>query len=177
MRSDRLASFRQHKDEFLKKDPDSPIAEAERETFFGLEYFPANEALAFELEVDQGGKGSGEQVDMPCSDGVIKHYLRYGVVRFEVDSMPVTLTVLTDMERGRFFLPFIDATNGVETYKGGRFLDPQRKPNGLLSVDFNYAYNPYCAYSDGWSCPEPPPENRLTVSIRAGEKGRINGFE
>jgi uncharacterized protein (DUF1684 family) len=71
---------------------------------------------------------------------------------------------------GRWTRTTTDTTNGLETYTGGRYIDPQEKPNGKLTVDFNYAYNPYCAYGDGWSCPLPPEANQLPVEIRAGEK-------
>jgi uncharacterized protein (DUF1684 family) len=73
------------------------------------------------------------------------------------------------VDRGRFFLPFKDGTTGGETYAGGRYLDPRARPDGSLVVDFNYAYNPYCAYGEGWSCPVPPVENEVTAPIEAGE--------
>jgi uncharacterized protein (DUF1684 family) len=68
------------------------------------------------------------------------------------------------------FLPFADALAGVETYGAGRYLEPEPVGDGQFVVDFNLAYNPYCAYNDDWSCPITPRENRLTVPIRAGEK-------
>ena len=78
--------------------------------------------------------------------------------------------MLKDLDRGRFFLPFRDKTSGNETYELGRYLDPQMSPDGHLMIDFNYAYNPYCAYGEGWSCPFPPRENWIEVPIEAGEK-------
>ncbi|HEY3290725.1 MAG TPA: DUF1684 domain-containing protein, partial [Anaerolineae bacterium] len=70
-----------------------------------------------------------------------------------------------------FFLPFVDALAGTETYGAGRYLEPEPIPGGQqFQVDFNLAYNPYCAYNDQWSCPLTPAENRLTVPVRAGEK-------
>lgn len=69
-----------------------------------------------------------------------------------------------------YFLPFMDATTGEESYSDGRYLDLPSTDDGRLVVDFNYAYNPYCAYNANWSCPIPPSENRLTVAITAGEK-------
>ena len=84
--------------------------------------------------------------------------------------MPVELTVFRDSDRGSLFIPFRDASAGGETYEVGRYLEPQARPDGTLEVDFNYAYNPFCAYGEGWSCPIPPEENRLAVTIAAGEK-------
>jgi uncharacterized protein (DUF1684 family) len=67
-------------------------------------------------------------------------------------------------------LPFVDAGAGTETYPAGRYLEPEYLGNNIFHIDFNHAYSPYCAYGDGWSCPITPAENRLKVSIRAGEK-------
>jgi len=64
----------------------------------------------------------------------------------------------------------VDAGAGVETYPAGRYLEPERLDDGRFHVDFNQAYNPYCAYNDAWNCPITPAENRLKVAIRAGEK-------
>ena len=73
-------------------------------------------------------------------------------------------------DSGELFLPFADATSGVETYGAGRYLEPEALPDGRMSVDFNYAYNPYCAYNERWSCPITPAENRIDVPIRGGER-------
>ncbi|HLE52058.1 MAG TPA: DUF1684 domain-containing protein, partial [Anaerolineales bacterium] len=80
----------------------------------------------------------------------------------------VELTVYRDPHG--YFLPFADALAGSETYGAGRYLEPEPAGKGKLLVDFNYAYNPYCAYNDQYSCPLTPWENRLKVPIRAGEK-------
>ena len=69
-----------------------------------------------------------------------------------------------------YFLPFVDSLAGKETYPAGRYLDPEALPGNRFLVDFNLAYNPYCAYNEMWSCPITPAENRLKVPIRAGEK-------
>ena len=69
-----------------------------------------------------------------------------------------------------FFLPFVDNLAGSETYPAGRYLEPEPLPDGKYLIDFNQAYNPYCAYNEHWSCPLTPFENRLKVPIRAGEK-------
>jgi uncharacterized protein len=68
-----------------------------------------------------------------------------------------------------YFLPFTDALAGAETYGAGRYLEPEQLPDRRFRVNFNLAYNPYCAYNEAWSCPITPPENRLTVPVRAGE--------
>ena len=92
-----------------------------------------------------------------------------GRIHFEAEGQPVTLTVFQDKTSGKYFLPFRDSTVGEETYAVGRYLDPKVRPDGKLQVDFNMAYNPYCAYNTGWTCPIPPFENITKVRIPAGE--------
>ena len=165
----RLDGFRHHRDHYFGHDPDSPLAVADRDGFAGLGYFPERPDLALELPLEPDGAGIGEEIDLPTSDGGSKPFIRAGRISFDVDGQPVTLSVFKDVERGRFFLPFKDGTTGTETYAGGRYLDPRARPDGTLVVDFNYAYNPYCAYGEGWSCPMPPAENEVATPIRAGE--------
>src|SRR5262249_41872643 len=100
--------------------------------------------------------------------GDTRVYRRYGQFKFTVDSQEVRLTIF-DSPHG-FFLPFVDANAGTETYPAGRYLEPEYLGNGKFHVDFNLAYSPFCAYGPGWSCPVTPAENRLKVAIRAGEK-------
>ena len=143
-------------------------------TFAGLDYFPERADLALNLPLDESGPDVGEVIEIPTTDGKTKPFSRAGRVRFEVEGVPVELTVLRDSDRGSLFIPFRDASAGGETYEVGRYLEPQGRPDGTLEVDFNYAYNPFCAYGEGWSCPIPPEENRLAVTIAAGEKAFVD---
>ncbi|CAN5530618.1 DUF1684 domain-containing protein [soil metagenome] len=169
----RLDRFRQHKDEYFSDGDNSPIDDALLDQFSGLTYFPEHPELEFTLSLDVSSESSGDLVELETSDGLIAEFRRAGTVSFQVNGENVSLTVLKDMDRGRFFLPFTDLTSGKVTYGGGRYLDPQADRDGNLIVDFNYSYNPYCAYSDGWSCPLPPSENALDVEIPAGEKNYV----
>lgn len=171
----RLDGFRQRKDQFFKDHENSPLTAGQKETFEHLSYFPANPDLSFVLELDTSGEGIGEDITVGTMTGEAKQYVRSGRIHFEVDGTPVTLTVFADKATGKFFLPFRDATAGKETYSVGRYLDPKARPDGKLVVDFNMAYNPYCAYNLGWTCTIPPMENRIDVPIRAGE--RLPEFE
>jgi uncharacterized protein (DUF1684 family) len=146
------------------------LGESQRAEFSGLDYFPERADLALTLPLDESGHGVGETVDIPTTDGKAKSFSRAGRIRFEVEGVPIELTVFKDSDRGSLFIPFRDASAGGETYELGRYLEPQARPDGTLDVDFNYAYNPFCAYGEGWSCPIPPEENRLAVTIAAGEK-------
>lgn len=166
----RLTAYRERRDHHFGHDPHSPLEHEQRHGFAGLRYFPERPELVFELPIDEAGEGVGEHVQLQTSDGEHKHFVRAGRVGFEVAGQPVTFSVFKDVERGRFFLPFRDGTSGQESYGGGRYLDPRQRPDGKLVVDLNYAYNPYCAYSEGWSCPFPPLENQTKVRIEAGEQ-------
>lgn len=170
MATDRLAGFRQRKDVFFKEHDQSPLTAEQRGEFTRLNYFPENGALRLQLELDTSGDGVGEEITVGTVDGVTKQYERAGRVHFDAEGQPVTLTIFKERVRGHFFVPFRDATAGGETYAVGRYLEPKALPSGLLNVDFNLAYNPYCAYNSGWSCPIPPFENIVKVPIRAGEK-------
>jgi uncharacterized protein (DUF1684 family) len=176
----RLAAFRRRKDEFFQTDPHSPLTPEQKEAFSGLEYFPDNPALALEVPLDTTGEGVGERLKIGTTDGQAKEFERAGRIHFEAGGQPVTLTVFREIGRGRYYLPFRDATAGKECYAVGRYLDPRARPDGTLVVDFNYAYNPYCAYGDGWSCPIPPRENVVSARIEAGEKdfpNRVSLFD
>lgn len=162
----RLDRFRERKDALFASD-ESPLDPEQRTRFTRLAYFPENAALDLTLPLDTATAGT--EVVLDTTDGDRRPFKRAGTVEFAVDGQPVRLTVLRG-GRGHLFLPFRDATAGTETYEVGRYLDLQARPDGRISIDFNYAYNPYCAYGEGWSCPIPPEENRIDVPIAAGEK-------
>jgi len=162
-----VAAFRAAKDAFLAQDPHSPLDHAQRHTFQGLVYYPYDPTLRLELPLDPNVPEGVVAVD--TSTGETQQYRRAGMIRFSVDGQPAELT-LYQGERGELFLPLRDATSGTETYGAGRYLEPTPLDEDRVLVDFNYLYNPYCAYNEAWSCPLPPRENWLTVPIRAGEK-------
>jgi len=161
-----LERFRREKDEFFRTSPYSPLTEYQQALFNGLHYFPANPSLDLVVEVEEFPEKTTIQIQ--TSTGDIQAYERYGLVRFQVDGLEAALTLYHN-ENG-YFLPFADSQAGIETYGAGRYLEPERLPDGKFALDFNLAYNPYCAYNDRWSCPITPAENRIKVPIRAGEK-------
>ena len=163
-----LDEFRAAKNEFFRTDSQSPLLPDQQATFTGLQYYDENTALALELEPETFAQQ--ELIEMQTSTGNVATYMRWARISFEVGGEPAELTVFRDAQSGALFLPFQDANAGGETYGAGRYLDMEPGEDGRLLVDFNYAYNPYCAYNERWSCPIPPPENRLRVAIRAGEK-------
>ena len=160
---------------FIKDYVDKHEVVKEKQYLHFFEIDPAFRILAKFEKVDDSPWFKME------SSGVIKKMYRvYGKVHFNLHDTAVTLSVyqsqdLMQMEKYKeeLFSPFTDATTGVESYEGGRYFDFTTNDikNNTLLVDFNKAYNPYCAYvSNVYNCPIPPRENRLTVAIRAGEK-------
>jgi len=161
-----LEAFRKAKDEYFANDANSPLLPEQREKFSGLNYFPENPELRLEVEVHTFPEQ--KQVQMPTSTGDVKTYIRYGRFSFQVEGQEAQLTLFNSPHD--YFLLFVDSLAGTETYGAGRYLEPEQLSNGKFLVDFNLAYNPYCAYNEIWNCPIPPAENRLSVPIRAGEK-------
>jgi uncharacterized protein len=161
-----LEEFRAAKDEMFRTDPNSPLGDDQKGSFTGLSYYPPNDALRFELPLDSDVPH--ELVTMDVSTGGSRQYHRAGKIQFDVDSEPAELSVYSS--DGQLFLPMRDTTSTSESYPAGRYLEPEPLGDGRVLVDFNYLYNPYCAYNEQWSCPIPPVENWLKVPIEAGEK-------
>lgn len=152
----------------MQHHPQSPLTPAQKREFDGLNYYPANPDL--DIVANFVRYDDPDTVEMVVSTGGQAEFKRIGQARFEVDGEPQTLEVYEPVEGGELFLPFTDATSGDTTYGAGRYLEPHFVDSHKLKIDFNYAYNPYCAYNENWACPIPRPENRLGVSIEAGEK-------
>jgi uncharacterized protein (DUF1684 family) len=161
-----IKDFRKMKDEFFLHGQQSPLTSEQKKKFKGLNYFSPDPKLRLEVSVDEFPEK--QRVEMQTTTGDIQVYQRYGMFRFEVQGQPAELTLYHSQDG--WFLPFVDSLAGKETYPAGRYLEPEQLANGRFLVDFNLAYNPYCAYNDIWSCPLTPFENRLNVPIHAGEK-------
>ena len=161
-----LNEFRKQKDDIFTHDGQSPLTPEQKQAFKGLKYFPDNPELNLRVNVQEFP--DKEQIEMQTTTGDIQGYERFGRFTFAVDGQPAELTIYRS-DSG-WFLPFVDSLAGKETYPAGRYLEPVELEDGDFLVDFNLAYNPYCAYNDFWSCPLTPFENRLKVPIRAGEK-------
>jgi uncharacterized protein (DUF1684 family) len=160
--------MRKQKDEFFATDPRSPLTPEQRARFGGLDYYPENPELVIETELDTDV--DPDEVRMQTSTGEERTYRRAGRIRFEVEGRPAELTLFASEDQHKLFLPFRDGTSAGETYAAGRYMDVEPPHGGRVVVDFNEAYNPYCAYNERWSCLLPPRENWLDVPIRAGEK-------
>ncbi len=169
-----LEDLRHEIDQFMKHHPQSPLDHDQQHSFESLDYYEPNDDLVLEVEVERFPDDEPIVV-MQTNTGDSQNYRRWGTFNFEVGGQPASLTVYSNPDGHDFFLPFKDGTNGKETYGAGRYLDDhrpaiQRLDKNRLQIDFNYAYNPYCAYSEHFSCPLPPRDNWLKVPIAAGEK-------
>ncbi len=174
-----LQRFREGRDHLFAHHPQSALDEEQRRVFTGLRYFPYNQALCVGAEIDTHGEPVRQEVVMSATESMMMTTV--GVAHFLIENEPVMLSIYwLDVYGGGLFLPFRDTTAPAHSYGGGRYLFDTIKGSDLLSsprvkkenhiiLDFNYAYNPSCAYNDRWTCPLAPIENRLQVSIRAGE--------
>lgn len=167
-----LKNARAAKDSMLRTSADSPVPAEKRANWAPLNYYPIDESYRVPAALKPPAT-PGETIVMPTSTGERRQMRRAGTLEFAIHGVPLKLSAFTDLESpktDRLFVPFGDLTNGKETYPGGRYLELDPTPTGLYEIDFNRAYNPFCAYNAKYDCPYPPPENRVKVEIRAGEK-------
>jgi uncharacterized protein (DUF1684 family) len=170
--------FRRTRDTLFKRHPQSPLNMRQREMFNNVRYFPYNHELRIEGSIAPVSEPEMYSVDLP-DEGIIR-FSRIGTIHFVVTGEPTRLNLYwIEGYGGGLFLPFRDATNGHGTYGGGRYLYDTIKGADLgagtesIMLDFNFAYNPSCAYDDRWVCPLAPPANWLPIEIKAGEKNYV----
>ena len=162
-----IQNLRSDKDSYLKKDTASPIEDKVK--FTGLKYFEVNQAFKITGKIDR--VTSGQTINIAMSGGEVEEYEAYGNIKFEIEGVKCTLKIFKTPE-GNLFLPFKDLTSNNETYGAGRYLDfgVNDVKDNQITIDFNKAYHPYCAYNQTFTCPVPPAENTLNVAVKVGEK-------
>ncbi len=162
-------SSREEKDSYFMSG-DSPVPENERGRFTGLKYFPPDQE--YRVIVKLQPYLDPQIVTLTTNKGTQQKFHRVGWFDFEINRKKVRLQAYRSVETEdeRLFVPFRDRTSGRETYGSGRYMDLEPSESDSYMLDFNAAYNPFCAYSDSYVCPFPPKENSLDVEIRAGEK-------
>jgi len=171
---DDLNAYReQYKQDFLT-DPRSPLKEADLQY---LDFFPELPKAVITAEFQL--TPAEQPFEMPTYSGVTRTYRKWGIASFTWGPFSSNLVLYENMTnksnplyKDYLFLPFKDNTNGETTYGGGRYLNMSKADteDGKITIDFNKAYNPWCAYSDGFNCPIPPLDNKLPYAIEAGEK-------
>lgn len=157
-------------DRFMRESDQSPIPPDKRDVLLPLRYFPPDPVYSVPAQLRLSD--ARPVAEMPTSTGTIMRYQRVGVLEFTFEGRALSLGAFVPEGTQRIselFVPFADGTTGKETYPAGRYLNLQPTTTNNYTIDFNYAYNPYCAYNKEYECPFPPPSNRLDVPIRAGE--------
>lgn len=163
-----IEEFRSERHEFMRSNENSPF---QKIPFNGLDYFPPNPAFRVTANIDKITERS--YLNIPTTDGKNERYLKYAYANFDLEGQRLRLLILKKTGMGAsdiLFTAFADDTSGESTYGGGRYLDLSFKNANQITIDFNKAYNPYCAYDPNFVCPLPPKENILPVAIKAGEK-------
>ena len=167
-----ITAEREDKDRYMKTSPESPFAENPT-AFTTLKYFPPD--IRYKITATLTPVQNKKPVMLSTNDGKQQQYVEYAYADFDLDGYNNRLLILEVLDagpfRGKLFLAFGDETSAGETYGAGRYLDVVKVPGAnTITLDFNKAYNPYCAYVEKYSCPFPPPENLLKIALRAGEK-------
>lgn len=167
--------YRKSLNKTFKSKKKSPLPYADIVNFKGLDFFEANERYKVTAIFIKNEKPV--TFKMKTSTSRLPAYVKYGTVKFVIDDNTYTLNLyqgvaseVSKKYKNHLFLPFTDLTNSVETYEGGRYIDIFIPESNTIIIDFNKAYNPYCAYSHRYSCPVTPVENTLDTRIEAGVK-------
>ncbi len=166
----KIAADRASKDATFAKS-DDPVPTSKHADLLPLAYFPIDPD--YDVPAQLKTIDDPTVVEMPTSTGTPRKMRRVGTLEFSLKGQPLKLTAFVEVgapNLDRLFVPFNDLTSLTETYAGGRYIDLERTKTGIYEIDFNRAYTPYCYYNPTYECPIPPPENRLKIPIRAGEK-------
>jgi uncharacterized protein (DUF1684 family) len=152
---------------------ESPLSAKAKKTFKGIHFYPFNDKYVVNAKFVR--TPNEKPFQMSTSSGMRKTYIKYAEVFFTIDKKEYKLNVYQSQEllqsadyKDYLFIPFTDATSGNETYEGGRYIDLTMPKSNQILINFNKAYHPYCAYTDGYNCPVPPHENTLPIKIEAG---------
>jgi len=168
---EKIEAERERQFKFIRFNIDSPLTEEQKRNFNELNFYPIDptykvKALMVPIE-------NKKVREVPLTDGSKERYIEHSYAEFELAGKPQKLLLLQSMDepdKRNFFLAFADETSGIETYGGGRYINARQDGKSSITLDFNLAYNPYCAYNPDYACPIPPKENILEIPIPVGEK-------
>jgi uncharacterized protein (DUF1684 family) len=170
-----VLEFQQNMNEEFKDPKTSPLTDRQRKVFKGLKFFEPDSIYRVTAKLVR--TPDALPFSMPTTTSLTISYRKYGVVEFRLKDSLYKLNVYQDQQlkmdadyNNHLFLPFSDKTNGSQTYSGGRYIDLSVPEGDSIIVDFNRAYNPYCAYNKKYSCPLVPSENTLNIEIPVGVK-------
>ncbi|WP_291777256.1 DUF1684 domain-containing protein [Cecembia sp.] len=156
---------------FLKFNLDSPLEDHQKSELTSLSFYPID--MSYRIRAKMVPAEDRRMLEIPMTDGTVEKYLKHSYAEFQLNGQPLRLLLLQaakESDKRNFFLAFADDTSGEETYGGGRYINLRQDGKNSITIDFNMAYNPYCAYNPDYACPLPPRENVLEIPIRAGEK-------
>jgi hypothetical protein len=168
---EQVTGARTFKDQFFRESPESPVPADKRATVLPLRYFPIDPNYSVPAVLRLADERPA--FEMPTSTGALRRMQLVGVLEFTLLGEKRSLGAFVPDGTAQItslFVPFADETTGSDTYSAGRYLDIDPTTTGYYMIDFNNAYNPYCAYNASFECPFPPPSNRLKVAVQAGEK-------
>lgn len=164
---DRIAKLRIERVRFLKNASESPFSQYPAKAD-SLSFYPIDQS--FSISANITSLEQKKYLTIRTNDGDKQKFLKYGYANFEIKGVLCKLLLLRPIGEKTILLAFADKTSGNETYGGGRYIDLEISQLKTIVIDFNQAYNPYCAYNPNFSCPLPPKDNILPVTIEAGEK-------
>jgi uncharacterized protein (DUF1684 family) len=166
-----LRKYREQRDKDFKYGSSSPLTDDQKHKFTVLDYFSPDEKYKVVATITPTNNDSVYRYLTTSNE--IRRFYKYAYVDFTIDQTPQRLLLLKSAESSSlnfYLLAFKDLTTATESYEGGRYVDIDTPKSNKIEIDFNKAYNPYCAYNDMYSCPVPPDENNLSVRILAGER-------
>ena len=167
------SEFQNQQNSFFKDASKSPLKPKDLKVFEGLEFFPIDSLFVVKANLKR--TPNTPFFDMKTTTTRVTKERVFGVLTFSINNESYNLNVYqsasdSDAESDYLFLPFLDTTNGTETYGGGRYIDLTIPEGNQMIIDFNKSYNPYCAYNEKYSCPIVPRENYISLKIKAGVK-------
>ncbi|GMQ29077.1 DUF1684 domain-containing protein [Algoriphagus confluentis] len=168
---EKIEKERERQFKYLRFNVESPLTEDQKRNLQTLTFYEINPEYKIKARLISIENKKVRQV--PMTDGSTERYIEHSYAEFELGGKTNKLLLLqsvSESDMRNFFLAFADETSGRETYGGGRYLNVRQDGKNSITIDFNLAYNPYCAYNPDYACPLPPKENLLTIAIEAGEK-------
>ena len=172
---ERIEDERERQYKFIRFNIDSPLSDEQKRNFKSLNFYPIDpdyKVMARIIPIE-----NKKVRELPMTDGSTERYIEFAYAEFVLNNIPLRLLLLQDVsevDKKNFFVAFADETSARETYGGGRYINARQSGKNSITIDFNLAYNPYCAYNPDYACPIPPRENILNVPIPVGEKNYKN---
>ncbi|MEN2281336.1 DUF1684 domain-containing protein [Algoriphagus sp. SE2] len=168
---EKIESERERQFKYIRFNIDSPLSEEQKQNFKTLNFYPIDPA--YKVKALMVPVENRKVREVPLTDGSKERYIEHSWAEFELGGKPQRLLLMQSMDepdKRNFFLAFADETSGLDTYGGGRYINARQDGKTSITLDFNLAYNPYCAYNPDYACPIPPKENIMDIPIPVGEK-------